>query len=166
VLLPERLASHPFKPSEACFCLLDQRTFECDWATVASVARHKADGMKIEIFYFLAQGWLNRAVSGLGDPEARMTKWWGRDDWGSLIQSNQWRRTDILCDRFRTELGYAFCCAFPIYSRDAGGRLMFSMIHASDHPEAPKLMVRAYNNAIAPLEPMEQLELEFQKPAD
>jgi hypothetical protein len=35
------------------------------------------------------------------------------------------------------------------------------MIHASDHPEAAKLMVRAYNKVVAPLEPMEQLEMEI-----
>jgi len=38
---------------------------------------------------------------------------------------------------------------------------MFWMIHASDHEEAPKLMVRAYNNAVAPLEPIEQIEMEI-----
>ena len=38
---------------------------------------------------------------------------------------------------------------------------MYYMIHASDHPEAPILMSRAYNNAVAPKEPQEQLELEF-----
>jgi len=38
---------------------------------------------------------------------------------------------------------------------------MFWMVHASDHPEAPKLMSRAYRNIVAPLEPIEQLNMEF-----
>ena len=38
---------------------------------------------------------------------------------------------------------------------------MYYMIHASDHPEAPKLMSRAYRQAISPKETAEQLELEF-----
>ena len=51
----------------ACFCLIDQRTFECHWATVKAVARHKSEGRKIELFYFLAQGWLD-SRSEQGEP--------------------------------------------------------------------------------------------------
>jgi hypothetical protein len=36
---------------------------------------------------------------------------------------------------------------------------MYYMIHATDHPEAPKLMSRAYRNTVSPLEPIEQLDL-------
>ena len=39
---------------EAAFCLLDQRTNECRWETVRRLASHKK-GLKIELFYFLAQ---------------------------------------------------------------------------------------------------------------
>jgi hypothetical protein len=35
---------------EATFCLLDQRTFECDWQTVEKLARYKKSGNKIELF--------------------------------------------------------------------------------------------------------------------
>jgi hypothetical protein len=38
---------------------------------------------------------------------------------------------------------------------------MYYMIHATDHPQAPKLMVRAYNTAVLPPEPEEQLLLEL-----
>jgi hypothetical protein len=68
-----------------------------------------------------------------------------------------------LATRFKDELGYTYAYPYPIYERnEAGqGKIMFWMIHASDHPEAPKIMVRAYRNAVAPLEPMEQLDWEF-----
>jgi three-Cys-motif partner protein len=56
VKLPAHLAKNPIPEKEATFCLLDQRTFECDWQTVVEVAKHKKTGNKIEIFYFLAQG--------------------------------------------------------------------------------------------------------------
>ena len=36
---------------------------------------------------------------------------------------------------------------------------MYYMIHATDHPEAPKLMRRAYSRAVDPLEPIEQFKL-------
>jgi hypothetical protein len=36
---------------------------------------------------------------------------------------------------------------------------MYYMIHASDHPEAPKLMRRAYESAVKPKDQAEQLEL-------
>lgn len=38
---------------------------------------------------------------------------------------------------------------------------MYYMIHATDHPEAPRLMSRAYQRAVQPKEPAEQLSLEF-----
>jgi hypothetical protein len=38
---------------------------------------------------------------------------------------------------------------------------MYQMIHASDHAEAPKLMARAYRNAINVEEPPSQLEMEL-----
>ena len=69
----------------------------------------------------------------------------------------------MLADRFKNELGYKYSLPYPIFERDQGGagKIMFWMIHASDHPEAPKLMVRAYRNVVAPLEPMKQLEMEI-----
>jgi hypothetical protein len=39
---------------------------------------------------------------------------------------------------------------------------MYYMVHATDHPDAPGLMLRAYNAAVKPKEPYEQLLLEFQ----
>jgi protein gp37 len=36
------------------------------------------------------------------------------------------------------------------------------MIHASDHPESLKLMVRAYRHAVDPEEPPEQLKIELE----
>ena len=41
------LREAPIGPKTACFCLVDQRTFECHWATVEAVARHKREGFKI-----------------------------------------------------------------------------------------------------------------------
>jgi hypothetical protein len=38
---------------------------------------------------------------------------------------------------------------------------MYYMIHATDHPEVPKFMRRAYRCAIYPLEPTEQFKLEL-----
>ena len=44
------LAENPIRDKEATFCLLDQRTFECDWASVKAIANHKKGGNKIELF--------------------------------------------------------------------------------------------------------------------
>ena len=38
---------------------------------------------------------------------------------------------------------------------------MYYMIHATDHPEAPKLMERAYNKAVQTKEPLDQLQLQL-----
>lgn len=59
--LPRYLAANPTKEKMATFCLLDQRTTECDWATVQAVAQHKQAGHKVEIFTFSHHGGLNVA---------------------------------------------------------------------------------------------------------
>ena len=46
------LANNPIRDKEATFCLLDQRTFECDWASVNTLATHKRGGNKIDCFTF------------------------------------------------------------------------------------------------------------------
>jgi hypothetical protein len=38
---------------------------------------------------------------------------------------------------------------------------MYYMIHATDHPEAPTLMSRAYRQAVHPLGPLEELQLDL-----
>jgi hypothetical protein len=42
-----------------------------------------------------------------------------------------------------------------------GGAVMYYMIHATDHPDGPKQMSRAYRNTVLPLEPIEQLRFEL-----
>jgi three-Cys-motif partner protein len=128
---------------EATFCLLDQRTFECDWATVQKLARHK-QGRKIELFYFLANWWLDRAISGTTKNREQIRRWWGGDGWEAFMALGRGDRPPAFAGRFRGELGYAFVNPFPIYDAQEGGRAMYYMIHAADHEEAPKFMSRAY----------------------
>ena len=162
VKLPEYLGQNPIPDKEATFCLLDQRTFECDWQTVRSVATHKKGGNKIELFYFLAQGWLDRSIAALGNPDQRLGRWWGDETWKTLREIHGAERGIFLANRFKNEFGYKYAYPFPIYEREDGiGKVMFWMVHASDHPEASKLMVRAYRNVVSPLEPAEQLQWEL-----
>ena len=67
-------------------------------------------------------------------------------------------RAKLLCERFKDELGYRFAYAWPIYDRGAKGTVMFHMVHATDHPEAPKIMGRAYRQVTKALEPIEELQ--------
>lgn len=137
---------------QAAFALLDQRTFECHWATVEKLARHKPGGNKIELFYFLAVKWLHRSLSGIGRTgEAKVRSWWGKDDWRSLQEVSQEQIRDLVRARFTKELGYRYAFPFPIWEDEDGeGSVMYYMIHATDHDQAPGLMLRAYNNAIGP----------------
>lgn len=152
------IASGTISEKEATFCLLDQRTFECEWGTVEKLARYKKSGMKIELFYFLANSWLNRALSAQKDME-RLARWWGRDDWPKLREMSRDTRRDAMVERMRTELGYKYVMPWQIFKRKTGGIVMYYMIHATDHPEAPVQMSRAYRNTVLPLEPIEQLDL-------
>ena len=136
------LSEAPIGPKTACFCLIDQRTFECHWATVEAVARHKREGFKIELFYFLAQGWLDRAWS-TSRPE-KLRAWWGNSDYWRFLERRSYDRPNTLCRRFRDELGYEYSTPFAIQEKGEGSRTMYYMIHASDHPRAARLMSEAY----------------------
>jgi three-Cys-motif partner protein len=157
------LMSPQLKDTTATFCLLDQFTCECTWSTLAKLAAHKNDGFnKIELFYFLGVGWLKRALPGFTKNTEIPREWWGRDDWRDLIGLGPTKLQMAFEERFRKELGYRNVYSFPIYERvGKAGRHMFTMIHASDHDEAPNLMQRAYRNIMEPLESEEQLQLEF-----
>jgi three-Cys-motif partner protein len=142
------LGSRAITQKEATFCLLDQRMFECHWETVVKLSRYKRPPHnKIELLYFLGVGWLHRSFSGLKDQEKAL-KWWGRDDWNKLHTLTCWEIAELTKRRFEEELGYRFAAAYPIYDRENGNRVMYYMIHASDHEEAPALMVRAHAKAV------------------
>ena len=49
--LKTMLTENPIRDKEATFCLLDQRTFECDWASIEALATHKKGGNKIELWF-------------------------------------------------------------------------------------------------------------------
>lgn len=152
------LKSGDITEKEATFCLLDQRTFECHWKTVEKVSRFKTVGNKIEIFYFLANSWQERAFAAqkkLHVPAA----WWGRADWKEVRDMSRDDRRDAFVERFKRDLGYKSVKAWPIFGRETGGVLMYYMIHATDHTEAPKLMSRAYRATVSPSGPFEQSKL-------
>ena len=161
-LVDELLRSGDVRPKEATFALLDQRSLECDWSTVAKLAQHsQAPHNKIEIFYFLATGWLARTISGHKE-SSPIDRWWGGRDWEHLRSRTGRCWADAMTARFRDELGYQYAMAWPIREREGGlGRTMYYMIHATDHADAPKLMRRAYQHVLAPVEQHEQLRLEL-----
>jgi three-Cys-motif partner protein len=139
------LASERIKETTATFALLDQRTFECSWSTVRKLATRK-QGRKIELFYFFATGWVDRSIAAVSRAEtaAKVEEWWGRPDWRSLLGMDSVRRAKMVAERFKEELGYAYAHPYPIHNSRRGGRTMYHMIHATDHPDAPPLMIRAY----------------------
>jgi three-Cys-motif partner protein len=156
VKLPKLLHDYPIKSSEATFCLLDQRTFECDWDTVVTLAHHKDDGYKIELFYFLASSWLHRGASKR--KANKMSRWFGNAGWEKFLNLNQFERAETFRRRFTDELKYQYASAFPIHGKH-NRRTMYWMIHATDHPAAPRLMYQAYRCALKTKETSEQLEL-------
>src|SRR5262249_8738090 len=145
----------------ASFCLLDQRTFECHWQTVTTLSKFKAAGHTIELFYSLASGWLDRPLTGTTKNVEQINLWWGDENWKRIQGMNSFSRAAMFANRFREELGYAHAYSWPIYERGAQGRVMYHMIHATDHPEAPKLMNRAYFNATKAREPLEKLQMDL-----
>ena len=129
----------------AAFALLDQRTFECEWQTVGRLAAHKKS-TKIELFYFFPSGWIDRSIAAIHTPESSdvADRWWGRNDWRSLQGMQGVERANLLASRFREEFGYKWVFPFAIHDSARGGRTMYHMVHATDHDDAPSLMLRAY----------------------
>jgi three-Cys-motif partner protein len=156
----EILATGNITENEATFCLLDQRTFECQWMTVEKLACYKKSGNKIELFYFLANGWLERALAGQKDLDV-LERWWGRDDWTSLRSMTRDERKEAIVLRMKSDLRYKSVKAWPIYERPDGGATMYYMIHATDHPDAPMQMSRAYRHVVRVGEPAKQIKLDL-----
>lgn len=149
-IIKQVLASERITTKTATFALLDQRTFECEWETVRRLADHKPtlgeSETKIEIFYFLATGWLDRSFAAVRTDQtaAKLDRWWGRADWRGLQGMQGTIRANLMAKRFREEMGYASARPYAIHDRKRHGRIMYHMIHATDHDEAAKLMLRAY----------------------
>jgi three-Cys-motif partner protein len=159
VTVDQILSAGSITQKEATFCLLDQRTFECHWQTLVKLAGYKQQPHnKIELLYFLGVGWIHRAFSGLKN-QTIAEKWWGRNDWNTLQSMTCFDIAELMRTRFTNELGYRFSAAYPIFERDDGNRVMYYMIHASDHEEAPALMVRAHAKAVRALPKEIQLSL-------
>ena len=116
ILVHQLLASGVVKKKEATFCLLDQRTFECHWNTVKALAEHKKEGYKIELFYFLANGWLDRALAGQRDKQV-LVQWWGGTGWQVLRNLDQRQRGEFFAKRFKSELGYASSKPWAIFRK-------------------------------------------------
>jgi three-Cys-motif partner protein len=154
------LKTNIIREKEATFCLLDQRTTQCHWSTVRDLAEYKKSDRKIELFYFFMNAWLGRTFANEQD-KGVLDRWWGRKDWVELRKLRSQKRAELFADRFKNELGYRSVMSWPIYEHPGGGRIMYYMIHATDHPEAPKLMYRAYHRAVLPKESFEQLSLEM-----
>ncbi|WP_322895087.1 MULTISPECIES: three-Cys-motif partner protein TcmP [unclassified Yoonia] len=136
----------------AVFVLLDQRTTECHWATVQAIAG-RSGRYKIEMMYFLGVSWLHRSLKSSSTPAriAEINQWWGGDDWGDQLHLSQVDFAKMFAGRFAEELGYRFVNYYPVYQDKAASRKSFYLIHASDHPEAPKLMGRSYVRVIKDL---------------
>lgn len=159
------LNSGSIRETIATFALLDQRTFECEWETVVALSQHKKTN-KIELFYFFATGWIDRSLAAVKKPEtaAKVERWWGRADWLALKGMDSILRAKLLAQRLEDELQYRKATVYAIHSDRRRGRVMYHMIHASDHPEAHPLMVRAYRKISGrpELEPAElQTSLDF-----
>lgn len=160
----EVLSSRRITENKATFALLDQRTFECEWRTVKALSTRKK-GNKIELFYFFPTGWIDRALAAVRAEKTvkKVERWWGKADWRTLQKMDGIRRAMMVTNRFLDELGYASATPYPIHNEMRGGRVMYHMIHATDHPEAPRLMMRAYRKVSgrAELEPEHQ-QLDFE----
>jgi three-Cys-motif partner protein len=154
------LESGEVNRNQPAFALLDQRTFQCEWATLQALAAYNTK-LKIELFYFLPNGWLDRSLAAQKE-ETIPTAWWGRDDWKSLQGVKHFDRAQIFVKRIKEELGYRSVKAWPIYDKKGGSNVMYYMLHATDYPVAPHLMARAYGKAVSPIiETAEQVAFEF-----
>lgn len=139
------LKNDRLRRKSAIFALLDQRNTECHWATVQALAA-RAGRTKIELLYFLGTSWLHRSLSASSRDQrlSEIDRWWGGRGWTELKDLPQVLVVKRVADRFAAELGYQFVKAYPITLDEDGSKVAFHLIHASDHPDAPKLMDRSF----------------------
>ncbi|MDE0131848.1 MAG: three-Cys-motif partner protein TcmP [bacterium] len=162
-MLRSVLPVESIREGEATFCLLDQRTFQCEWQLCKHVSQIRPGSRKVEQFYFLATGWLSRALTATSTRggEETIAAWFGNEDWKELISMSSIERAEVFKGKFQEELGYRHVKWWPIYSEESGkGRVMYHMIHATDHDDAPKQMYRAYRKTVNSSESIDQLRLQ------
>jgi hypothetical protein len=70
-------------------------------------------------------------------------------------------RAMMVAKRFEDELGYGKANVYPIHSERRGGRVMYHMIHATDHAEASPLMIRAYRKVSGRSELNQERQMNF-----
>jgi three-Cys-motif partner protein len=147
--IPMILKSQRLRRNTPVFCLLDQRNTECHWSSVRAIAA-RAGRNKIELLYFLGSSWMHRSLKGSANPTRlrEIDLWWGGAEWRELLQLSQVEVVRLMADRFAAELGYHFVTPYPVFATEKGKKTVFYLIHASDHPEAPKLMNRAYRKIV------------------
>jgi hypothetical protein len=92
-----------------------------------------------------AGSWIDRARAKKR-PEL-LQKWWGNPDYDAFFRLGGLQRALAMAKRFEVELGYQFANPWSIHERGNDGRIMYYMIHASDHHRAPGLMSEAHNAA-------------------
>jgi three-Cys-motif partner protein len=159
----EALALGAITDKTATFALLDQRSTECNWETVKTLAAHKRGSTKIELFYFFPTGWVHRTIKETDDKSA-LDAWWGDEGWRQVESVSQDQANTIFVRKIQA-LGYRDVKSWPICQREYGaGRTMYHMIHATDHLEAPKLMYRAYRDLIGSAPGGDQQELPLPAP--
>lgn len=135
------------RPREPTFCLLDQFTRECDWATVVKLASRKKHRYKIELFYFFAVGWIHRPLASAKDEN--LDRWWGGRGWTELRGKTKFQRGQLFAQRFVDELDYRYATPWPVRDRyRKGAEIKFYMIHATDHDRAPHLMKSANDGTV------------------
>ena len=98
------------------------------------------------MLYFLGIGWLLRSLKISKSVERldNIDRWWGSPGWRDITTMSQLMISKLMAERFQKELGYRFANIWPVYLSEDGKKIPFVLIHASDHPEAPLLMRRAY----------------------
>ena len=106
--------------------------------------------------HFLANGWFERALSAQRDLDV-VAHWWGRDDWKVLWDMGRDERKKAIVKRIKSEFNYKDVKAWEIFNRRDGGATMYYMIHATDHPQGPVQMSRAYRSVVRVGERAEQL---------
>lgn len=143
--------SHRIHRKTAVFALLDQRNTECHWATVKTIASRKGN-YKVEMMYFVGVSWLHRSLSSSKTSERieEINLWWGGSGWRDLLEMSQMTAVKSIADRFKKELHYKYVNYYPVFQDEDQRKTAFFLIHASDHPEAPKLMTRAYVKIFKP----------------
>lgn len=144
------------------FAFIDPNGPDCRWETLVQLADHRRhERTKVEMWLLLPVALFIRTLPTDGTvvrpgDAARITAMYGADEWRHIYEARLTGRVEpadareayvnLMRWRLERELGYRWTHALEV--RNQGGRSLYHMVFATDHPAGTTIMSHIYTLAL------------------